>query len=184
MAIAVIATVGAVNANSFQTVAEIDLYFQGRVPESVRTSWLDADSNDKDAAAVMATTYMTAMIDWSGYPTTLTQALPWPRNSMLARNHYQYILSNVIPQEVKNAHAELARLLLLTDRTAELDQQIEGLAQVKVGPINIGFRNPSGKGSSRIPFQIIPDFIIELLVPSWVEDYSGGAESNRELLRY
>lgn len=183
MALVVISTPGAVNANSFQSVSEIDDYFLARVPNSVAQDWLGADAPDKDAAAVMATTQMTALICWTGYPTSTDQALPWPRNSMLTKEGLSFIDSGSIPRELKNAHAELARLLLLSDRLAERSQDMEGLASLKAGPVTLSFRNASGKGSSTPPRPVIPDYIISMLPENWIDDVDSGYSSEIELLR-
>jgi len=178
MAVTVIATPGAPNANSFQTVAEIDLYYQGRVPAATRDEWLDADSEDKDAAAVMATNLMTTGISWTGYQTTVEQSLPWPRNSMWSRNGQNWIDSGVIPMEVKMAHAELSRVLLKADRLEESDIIRQGLIGMKAGPISMTFRDDQ---YTQPP--VIPTYITDFLVPSWIESVYGTPTGMRDLLR-
>jgi hypothetical protein len=84
---------------------------------------------------------------------------------------------NVIPQEVKYAHAELSNLFLTKDRTTESSVAAQGLTRIKTGPINLEFREYTPET------QVIPDSIINLLVPSWIEcisDYNG---MERELTR-
>jgi hypothetical protein len=78
MAATIVATVGAANANSFQTIAEIDTYFEGRAPIAVSEGWIDADAAEKIASAITATIWMKSLIVWTGFITSLTQALPWP----------------------------------------------------------------------------------------------------------
>lgn len=178
MAITIIATPGSPLANSFQTIEEIDLYYEGRVPEAVRDEWLDADTVDKKAAAVMATNLMTTGICWTGYQTTKEQSLAWPRNSMWNRNGLTWIEDSVIPFEVKIAHAEFARILLKADRLEESDVVRQGLLGMKAGPISMTFRD-----DQYMQPPVIPQYIIDFLVPSWVDDVYGQSSGTRELLR-
>lgn len=178
VAITVIATPGASNANSFQTVAEIDEYYAGRVPESVRDEWLDADSSDKAAAAVMATRWMTALISWNGFPTSLDQPLPWPRNSMETRNGWSWVDNDIIPLEIKIAHAEFSRILLKADRLEESDVVKEGIIGLKAGPVSLTFRD-----NLYTQPQVIPQFVLDFLVPSWIDQVYSQLTGNRELRR-
>lgn len=183
MSVTVIATPGAVDANSFATVSEIDTYYLSRVPATTAAQWQDAADDDKAAAAIMATLWMTNLIKWRNYTTTTTQSLPWPRYNMWRRNGWSQVPQDEVPQEVKNAQAELARLFLISDRTEELQQLVNGVGVLKVGPIQIAFRNPSGRGVSDPPPPIIPDFIIDLLVPEWVEYVTDLPDGMRDLVR-
>jgi len=184
MSVTVIAIPGASNANSYQTVAEIDAYFEIKVPVSASALWLDADDDPKAGAAVYATQWMDALISLTGYPTTSTQSLLWPRNSMLDKTGLEFVDSTIIPQEWKNAHAELARELLVSDRTAELSQLAQGLASIRTGPIKLEFKNPSGKGNDPQQPPVIPPYVISLLVPSWIDDINGGKPTSYELVRW
>jgi len=177
---AVIATVGAANANSFQTVAEVDAYFVNRVPVASREEWTDADSEDKDAAVIMATIQMTALICWASYPTNLTQALPFPRTSLLAKNELEYVPNDVIPQEIKNAHAEFSRYLLLDERLDDSDVIKLGLQKVKAGPIDIQFLQ---KYPVTHQPPVIPYSIINMIPSSWIE-YVEDQRNNIMLQRY
>ncbi len=177
MSVTVVATPGASNANSFQTVAEIDAYYQSRVPVTVADEWLDAAASDKDAAAVMATRVMTASIAWTGYETSASQPLPWPREGMWLRNGRDYVANNAIPQELKDAHAELARILLSTDRTAESDVATQGITSVKAGSVKITFRDYAPSPD------VLPDTVIDYLVPSWIDEILNETSMEKELRR-
>ena len=177
MSVTVVATPGASNANSFQTVAEIDTYYESRVPASVADEWRDADSDEKDAAAVMATRVMTASILWTGYETDVTQPLPWPREGMFLRNGRDYVANNVIPRELKDAHAELSRMLLTTDRTAESDVAAQGITSVKAGSVKITFRDYAPSPD------VLPDTVVDYLVPSWIDEIINQTTMEKELRR-
>lgn len=180
MPLVVDATVGGANSNSFQTVAEIDTYFLARVPSSVAAQWNALTAAEKNAAAVMGTTWITALVHWTHYPTTLTQALPWPQYGQWKRNGWEMVPDNIIPQELKNCHAEVALYLSQEDRLADFDPIKYGINMIKAGSIRIQFRE-------KIPVQnqpsMIPDTFWDLLVPSWVDYIEGGSSGFREVLR-
>jgi hypothetical protein len=131
----------------------------------------------KNPALIMATQWMVASIDWTGYVTSETQALPWPRSGMLKRNQISYVLDTEIPSELKACQFELARLLLYSDRTVESDVAAQGLMGLKAGPISLTFREYAPVLS------VIPVNITNLLVPSWVNFTQGQLSSTRDLLR-
>lgn len=180
MPLTVDATVGGANANSFQTVAEIDTYFLARVPSTVAAQWNALSATDKNAAAVMATTWITALVHWTQYPTTLTQALPWPQYGQLKRNGQEYVPDNVIPQELKNCHAEIALYLAQEDRIAESDVIKLGIQRIKAGSVDLQFRE-------KIPVQsqppVIPETFWNLLVQSWIDYIEDGSSGFREVIR-
>lgn len=180
MPVTVIATPGAPDANSFQTVAEIDTYYAARVPSTTANQWLTASADNKAAAAVMSTQWMTSLIEWTGYASTGEQSLPWPRQGMWTRNGWAYYDANVIPPELKAAQAEFARVLLLSDRMAESQIAVQSITNLKVGPIALGF--DKNQLFNNTP-QIIPDAVIDLLIPSWIDYVNNGPSMMRELER-
>lgn len=179
MALTLIATPGASNANSFLTLAEAVAYYEGRleVPE-----WEDADS--QEALLVMATRLLVASYSplrklvrvsppgqsyylirptWTGAPTTTTQRLPWPRSGMYDRNGVA-IADTVVPQDLKEATAELAGHLAKGDRSFDNDAAVQGISSVKAGSVSVSFRD--GADATKL----IPDVVFDLLVPSWLTD--------------
>ncbi len=180
MPVTVIETPGATNANSYQTVAEIDTYFGARVPTIVANLWLEAEPTDKDAAAVLGTKWMEALIRWTGYTTDVDQALSWPRIGMLKRNGRAYVPDTEIPRELKDAHAEFSLLLLRGDRLAESSAAVASLTSLKVGPISLGFDKDQ---TFKTTLPIISQAIIDLLVPSWIDYVNNGTDMNVELER-
>lgn len=181
MAIVLDATPGGVASNSFLTLIEAQAYFDTRLPI---TQWDNADS--QTALLIMATRVMEAMFasakrvlmrsgvgkqvyayyrtspTWTGSPATTTQALSWPRTGMVTRNGVT-ILSTVIPQELKNAVAELAGQLAIGDRTLDNDVIAQGITSIKAGSVALGFKND-------FEFDVIPGAVWDLLVQSWLTD--------------
>lgn len=163
-----VTTSGAVNANSYATVAEADAYHEGRLHDE---SWDDVD--DKEAALIWAALLLDGWMVWTGSATfPETQALTWPRTGMLNRNGFA-IASTVIPNELKNAQAELARQLALSDLTANDDVVNKNITSIRAGSVALTF---AGNDHSRDYLGIwpdvttalgLPDAVRILLVPSW-----------------
>jgi len=133
MALVLDATVGGVASNSYATEAEGDSYHEGRL---FATAWSGASTVNKEAALAWASRMLDYSFDWTGYKYTIEQAMRWPRYSALDRDG-QLFDSNEIPSELKDAVAELARLLIAGDRGAETGT--EGLKRLKVDVIELEF---------------------------------------------
>lgn len=133
MALTLDVTVGGVSSNSYLSVAEADTYHEGRL---FSTDWTSATAETKKAALVWATRLLDAGFVWDGVVTDIStpQALNWPRGGMVDREG-RTIDDNVIPNQIKNATAELARLLIVSDRAA--DRDTIGFESISVGPIKL-----------------------------------------------
>lgn len=153
---ALVATPGAANANSFLTVDEADAHFGTRLHVS---DWTSASVADKEAALIWATRLMNATIPWRGSVVSETQALAWPRSGLLTRNGFP-LANDIIPRELKEATAELALLLLRSERTAGNEAQEQGITRLKAGTVDIEFKE-------EFQFNVVPATVTDLLVPSW-----------------
>lgn len=162
MALVLVATPGAANANSYATAAEGDSYHEGHLYSS---SWTAATLGTKETALVMATRLLDRNIVWKGVRTNDVQALEWPRQGMVARNLYTFIDNSVVPPEIKEVTSELARLLIQGDRTAELGQYAQGLKAFSAGPVSFTFRD------GEIKLEVMPDSVIKLIPALWVESF-------------
>ena len=118
---------GKSNANSYADVAGCDSYFDGHL---YATAWTGASSTQKAAALVMASRLIDAEFQFFGNKLLTTQALQWPRErcpdpdrqmmdaTLLASLSSNFVLSSIVPVPVANATCEMARELLIRDRTA------------------------------------------------------------------
>jgi hypothetical protein len=141
---------GLAGANSFATVAEADTYHEGHLYAS---GWTGATTEQKEAALVMATRLLDRKTKWPGTRNSSTQALAWPRSDGECDGFD--IPSNLVPQPVKDATAELARLLIGEDLTAEVAQnELESIGLGK-GALEIKF---NGKPKKQIP-SIVDDLL-------------------------
>lgn len=173
-----IATPGASNANSYETVNEAQAYFDTRLPVA---EWTAASSGLKETLLIMGTrvldsmaiphrrmyrdsrsTYYITSRAWTGAPATSTQALAWPRTGMFDALG-RAIDPSIIPQALKDALSELAGQLAKGDRTADNDVIVQGLTGIRAGSVSLNFKDT-------IWPQVIPDAVWNLMPASWFTD--------------
>lgn len=150
MALTLDATIAGVSANSYATQAQADTYHEGRL---FATAWTNAVTGNKDAALVWATRLLDNHFDWTAGKFTLTQALRWPRFGALDRDGH-LIDANGLPVSLIEATAELARILIGSDRT--LEAGTEGLKSLKVDVIKLEFDKLDRLGT-------IPDEVYQMV---------------------
>ena len=171
------ATPGAATADSYATLAEANAY---NAAHSFSEAWVGTDAQ-KEAALKHAARLLDSSFNWTGSPVDAVQALTWPRNSMVSRNGFA-IDNTVVPQALKDAQSEWARQLLADDITADSEADKEGLTRLKIGPIEMGFRD-SVKGSDSVElrdadlirrnqefdylWKAVPSAVRNLLPSSW-----------------
>ncbi len=118
---------GKADANSYANVADSDAYHDGHLYAS---AWTGATVDRKAAALVMATRLIDSQFQFNGSRTSTSQALQWPRaecrdpdRGLVTLSALLPILSNYVPYDtvpvaVVQATCEMARELLVADRTA------------------------------------------------------------------
>ena len=173
MAVVIDATPGGPEANSFLTEAEAIEYFQARLP--LNPPW---PPTDPTAALAMATRVLSAYAQplkyiistespfyyrvrrhWTGAPATTSQNLPWPRTGMFDANGNP-IPVDEIPDELKEATAELAGQLVAADTTLDNAASAAGLKSVTAGSVSVSFKD-------MIEARVLPDAVWNLMPPSW-----------------
>jgi hypothetical protein len=117
---------GKVDANSYANMADANAYHDGHLYAS---AWTAATDAQKAVALVMATRLIDAEFQFNGTRTTADQALQWPRAmcpepdnvhvpiSVLLPIPYDYVQYDTVPKAVVQATCEMARELLIADRT-------------------------------------------------------------------
>lgn len=158
MAVVIVATPKSATANSYVTLVEADTYHEGVLYSE---AWDDATDDEKNRALVTATSMLDVWFEWFGDATTLTQRLFWPRRGVLKpgvsdgqiqsavvndwHEPYGHLLDqDVVPDLIKEATSELARNLLIEDRTADSETQTQGLKSLKAGPVALEFTGSGG----------------------------------------
>jgi hypothetical protein len=154
MALTVIATPGAADANSYATVEESDAYHEALLYAS---DWTNATTATKEAALVCATRLLDEQCEWRGTKATNGQALRWPRGGVYDVDGVG-IDNDVIPPNLKRATAELARHLIKSDRLQVRDDARGGLQSVSAGPVSVTFDKVD-----RI--SLLPESVLSLLRP-------------------
>jgi hypothetical protein len=183
---ALVATVGAADANSYGTLAEAELYFADRLFTDAWTALTDPQktglliwatriaenrvSNEwpKEQLPNDATIRILSelkgdddcFVVWTGSPATEVQALAWPRTNMRNRNGFT-LADDVIPDRLKEWQFEIALKYAAEDRTVENSAGAQGLVGLKAGPVDLkwaqGAPNP----------KLISGAVMQSLVPSW-----------------
>lgn len=180
MPIVLNATPGDPSANSFATLAEANAYHETRLP--LDPVW-PTTGDEPLRLLIMATRVLSSMIvarktlrwDSNGKPyyytshtwtgevsVTNLSSLAWPREGMYNRNGLA-IANNVFPSELKDATSELAGQLRAGDRTLDNDVIVQGITRLKAGSVELGFKE-------MIDAKVLPDAVVNLLVPSWFTD--------------
>lgn len=134
-----IATPGAVDANSYATLAEANAFHAQTLNASV---WTAASDANKEIALQWATRLLDEQVSWIGEIVTDTQALRWPRAGVYTPDGI-LLDSDSIPTFLKNATAELAKQLLANDRTAETSSF--GISELTVDVVKIVFDKTESK---------------------------------------
>ena len=137
---------GLANANSYADVADGDAYHAGHL---YATAWTGASADQKSAALAMASRLIDAEYQFGGFKTNDSQSLQWPRyrctdpdrdpsirvgRLMIWEN---WVPENSVPKAVIQATCELARELLIVDRTAA--PAGEGLKYLNAGTTQTGY---------------------------------------------
>ena len=118
---------GRTDANSYASTAEADSFFEAHLYAS---AWTAATAATKAAALVMATRLVDSQYQFNGFRAHDAQALQWPRercpdpdrnlvtSTTLSPVLTNFVPSTAVPQPVAAAVCEMARELLIADRTA------------------------------------------------------------------
>ena len=115
---------GKVDANSYASAADGDAYHDGHL---YATAWTGATTGSKEKALVFATRLIDSQFQFNGFRAHNEQSLQWPREKCPDRDKVRSggfvsfgpdVDNDTVPKEVIEATCEMARELLITDRTA------------------------------------------------------------------
>jgi hypothetical protein len=164
MAITIVATPGAANANSYLTLAEAQAIIDGFVQDADVTAWASATTDQKNRALFSATQRLDRE-RFLGARATDTQALQWPRTGVRKPDTYintysvgfpfrittDYFTDGEIPQQVQYAQVVMAAYLNNNPDGLGLSG-LEDYKNVKIGSIdvtpNLGY---GAVGANKIP---------------------------------
>jgi hypothetical protein len=135
MAITIIATAGAANANSYCTLAEANTYHDEKRFHS-KDTWISNGSNDRSRGLIWASRLLDEMVQWQGTIVYTTGALRWPRYNVWHPDGYM-LTQTAVPQFVKDAASEFAYHLLVEDRTEETGRDTRGFKKIAIGDLKM-----------------------------------------------
>ena len=149
MALVVEDGTGLINSEAYISVADADTYHTNY---SGSTDWSNATPGVKERTLRLSTLALDGenVLRWKGRRNSKGQALDWPRNNVRDASGF-FIDSNVIPEDLRRANAELA-LREITDSDGILpdidDNGRIKREKIKVGPIEsdiefVGVARPS-----------------------------------------
>ncbi len=107
---AIDATVGGPNSNSFGTLSEALAFFANRLNSEAFTT---ADDTDQEKALIMSTLRL-QQVQYDGFKSSSSQALPFPRIGLFTYDGSS-IDGSTIPVEMKYAEFELALIIISTN---------------------------------------------------------------------
>ena len=167
----IIATPGALDANSYATVAEADAYHATHL---YAATWTAATQTTKEIALIMATRLLDHHYNWAEWAATIDQALQWPRDGVIAYNEREFVPTDEIPQQLKDATSEYARQLIDADRTLDNEIETQGIKALTAGSVSLSFKDS-------VVAKVIPD-AVHFLIPDWW-GYPYDSTGTRELIR-
>jgi len=143
------ATIAGATSDSYMTTVEALAYHGARLHND---EWSDASGTEREKALKWATRLLDNL-NWMGRQWDDIQALRWPRIEVPDREGSFWDFDE-IPVWLKNAQAELAWLLLISDPTREAGTK--GFHMIKVGPITMQI-NPDDR--SMTIYQSVLDMV-------------------------
>lgn len=163
MAVELVPTVGAADANTFVSDEEMTAYAERRG----QTIWT---GNDNQFWSLVTATDDLTLLNWQGARSTATQALAWPRDyvidpdrlgvgdnlvvRVLNRRTPEMFDPEIIPQRVKDATCELALQYLLGNVNAGAPDANTAVVEKTVGPLTTKYdvgQNAHRVGWARFP---------------------------------
>jgi hypothetical protein len=149
MAVVIVATPNAANANSYLTLADAQLIVDGLVEDADVTAWGSATTDAKNRALYTATQRLDRE-RFLGARATDTQALQWPRSGVRKPDTYintyaigfpfritaDYFTDTEIPTQIKYAQVVLAAYLNNNPDGIGLSG-LEDFKNVQVGSLNV-----------------------------------------------
>ena len=164
MPVSIVATVGAANANSYQTLGDAQAIIDGLIEDADVVAWASATTDMKNRALVTATQRLDRE-RYLGARVTDTQALQWPRTGVRKPDTYintyavgfpfrittDYFTDTEIPTQVKYAQAIMAVYLNNNPDALGLSG-LEDYKNVKIGSIDVTPSNGYGAvGADKVP---------------------------------
>jgi hypothetical protein len=124
---------GLSNATSYTSVSTATDHISSNIHD---TTWVSSTNAVKEKVLMWATQLIDQSVDFYGTKRYEDASLRWPRTGVNDADGYPYD-EDEIPIPLQKAVSELARLLVISDRTAEAASR--GLRELKVDVIGLVF---------------------------------------------
>jgi len=133
MAIEIIATVNASDANSYNTIGEMTAYYEA---SPYRAWWEALDADAQKELAVYSTINLDNSFDFVGRKSSSTQSLAWGRSDVYDKDGYE-IASDEIPVNIKYAQNEMAYFISVNEGST----QDNSIKKAKVGSLEVEYKD-------------------------------------------
>jgi hypothetical protein len=137
-----VSTAGSETANSYATLAEANLYMETVRPAD-ETVWLQEAESTRERLLIMSSRLIDQHWQFIGLKKDTDQALQFPRSNVPKDGRWSndgtldYLADDTIPQFLKDATGELARVLIETDTTGDPDGA--GFKQIAMAGMAVTF---------------------------------------------
>jgi hypothetical protein len=141
VAVTIVATPGASDANAFASEDAMALYCEARLGGEAWTG------SDAQLAALVEATRDLNTLPWIGRRATATQALAWPRIDVPdsdAPTPNAFVSETTIPAAVRDATCELALQYVLAPSAVGIADPQTGVIRKKVGPLETEWSDRPG----------------------------------------
>lgn len=142
-------------ANSYLSVGEADDYNSRTSNDS---AWAALVTGEKERLLMWATSLIDSHFEFIGARTNFNQALKWPRFDVIVDD--KIYSKDAIPQPVKDATAEMAKVLRTTNTT--IDTRTGEVSSVRIGSIGVEFKTDSDQYQKTIP-SIVNELLAEFM---------------------
>jgi hypothetical protein len=131
MAVILIATPSGITSNTYCLLSEANSYFEAVIDHS--NVWEPATEENKNKSLVWATRLIDESYQWNGVKAIEAQSLRWPRSSVYDPDGILLDYAT-IPNFLRNATAEMAKQIMVSDRLLPRKQQVQ---QKEVGSLKM-----------------------------------------------
>ena len=152
---AINATLGDSNQNSYVTEDEADLYFEDRAFSSKWNSF----TGDKESLLILCSRVLDWYIKWKGFKKSVTQPMEWPRTDVILSDG-STVDDTYLPEAVKIAVFEQVISSTVNDPT--LADPLMGLEEIKVATLALRAK-PDQSGGITKSKVVIPEKVYKIL---------------------
>jgi hypothetical protein len=93
--------------------------------------------------------------------------LDWPRAGLLDIHEWNALDEDTVPDDIKDATAELARQLMDSDRTVDSQVETQGVTSMTAGPVSFSFKD-------EVKAKVVPDAVRNMIPRHWGRLRSAG----------